>query len=219
MKIQVVRKILEANEQMSSDLQSTFASHSILALNLMSSPGAGKTALLERTLADLRGEFTMAVIEGDIQTTNDAERIAATGAQTLQINTDGACHLDSSMVLEAVNRTDLQKLDILFIENVGNLVCPAAFNLGEDCKIAILSVPEGDDKPEKYPTMFEQAGVLLVNKIDLLPYLDFDTERIRSSIGRINRDLRVFELSARTGEGMEAWYDWLRSAVADKKTG
>jgi hydrogenase nickel incorporation protein HypB len=219
MKIQVVRKILEANEQMSSDLQSTFASHSILALNLMSSPGAGKTALLERTLADLRGEFTMAVIEGDIQTTNDAERIAATGAQTLQINTDGACHLDSSMVLEAVNRTDLEKLDILFIENVGNLVCPAAFNLGEDCKIAILSVPEGDDKPEKYPTMFEQAGVLLVNKIDLLPYLDFDTERIRSSIGRINRDLRVFELSARTGEGMEAWYDWLRSAVADKKTG
>jgi hydrogenase nickel incorporation protein HypB len=218
MKIQVVRKILEANEQMSSDLQTIFASHSILALNLMSSPGAGKTALLERTLADLRGELTMAVLEGDIQTTNDAERIAATGAQTLQINTDGACHLDSSMVLEAVKRTDLDRLDILFIENVGNLVCPAAFNLGEDCKIALLSVPEGDDKPEKYPTMFEQAKVLLVNKIDLLPYLDFDTARVRSSLGRINRDLEVFELSARTGEGMQAWYDWLRSGVARKKS-
>jgi hydrogenase nickel incorporation protein HypB len=217
MKIPVVRKILETNETMADELADIFARKKILALNLMSSPGAGKTSLLVRTLTDLGSEFSMAVIEGDLQTSNDAERIAATGAQTLQINTDGACHLDSSMILESLKHLDLDSLDILFIENVGNLVCPAEFKVGEDAKITLLSLPEGDDKPEKYPVMFAESRVLILNKIDLLPYLEFDLERARKGALTINKDLAVFEISASKGQGLEGWYDWLRSQVAGKK--
>jgi hydrogenase nickel incorporation protein HypB len=202
---------------MAEELKATFAAQRILCLNLMSSPGAGKTTLLEQTLRGLSSDMTMAVIEGDVQTSNDAERIAATGAQAIQINTDGACHLDSSMVQEAVKQTDLEALDILFIENVGNLVCPAAFNVGEDFKVTVLSLPEGDDKPEKYPSMFARSELLLINKIDLLPYLEFDLDRAAKAAKTINPGIEVLTVSAKTGEGMEEWYAWLRDRRKEKQ--
>ena len=171
MEIPVIRNVLEANGKLAASLKDQFAKHGILALNLISSPGAGKTSLLERTLTDLASEFRMAVIEGDLQTDNDARRVAATGAKAVQINTDGGCHLDSNLVMEALGAFDLNEIDILFIENVGNLVCPVEFDCGEDAKIALLSVTEGDDKPEKYPLLFNRASAMVLNKIDLLPYL------------------------------------------------
>ena len=217
MQIPVVRNILEANVVIAKELNKIFLQRKILALNLMSSPGAGKTTLLERTLADLKNEFKMAVIEGDVQTNNDARRVAATGAQALQINTDGGCHLDSSMVLEAVNKMNLEGVDILFIENVGNLVCPAEFSVGEDYKVTILSVAEGDDKPEKYPLIFAESRVMLLNKVDLLPYVDFNLERASNFARSLNKDIEIFPVSAKTGEGLDNWYDWLRQEVAKKK--
>jgi hydrogenase nickel incorporation protein HypB len=217
MKIQVLRNILEANDRVAEQLRTMFLQMRILTLNLMSSPGAGKTSLLERTLTDLKRKFAMAVIEGDLQTSNDAERVAATGAQAIQINTEGGCHLDSSMVLEAANQLDLKGLDILFVENVGNLVCPAEFSVGEDHKITLLSVTEGDDKPEKYPLMFAQSRVLLLNKIDLLPYVDFSLEKASRHARNLNADLLIFPVSCRTGEGLKPWYDWLEAEVARKK--
>ena len=217
MQIQVVRKILEHNEETAKRLQETFRSHRTLVINLMSSPGAGKTTLLEATLGTLQRSFNTAVIEGDISTTRDAERISATGAQTLQINTDGACHLDSSMVLQALEHLDLSRLDLLFIENVGNLVCPAEFELGEDATVTLLSVPEGDDKPEKYPSMFAKSHALVLNKTDLLPYLAFDVERAKTAARAMNPDLECFAVSAATGEGLEAWTQWIADRVRDKK--
>ena len=182
----------------------------------MSSPGAGKTSLLERTLADLAGDFKMAVIEGDLQTDNDARRVAATGAQAVQVNTEGGCHLDGSMIEDAVAELDMSGLDILFIENVGNLVCPAEFNLGEDHKVSILSVTEGDDKPEKYPLMFHLSSVMLLNKTDLLPYVDFNLETASAHAKKLNKDIEIFPVAARKGDGLDAWYDWLRKARAAK---
>lgn len=217
MQIPVVRNVLEANEKMAAHVRQRLAGGGILALNLISSPGAGKTALLERTLRDLAGEFRMAVIEGDLQTDNDARRVAATGAQAVQINTDGGCHLDSNMVLSALDNLDLDGLDILFIENVGNLVCPVEFDCGEDAKVALLSVAEGDDKPEKYPLLFNLAKALVLNKIDLLPYVDFDLVRARAFATKLNKDLDIFELSCRNGEGLDAWYAWLRKMRKEKK--
>lgn len=217
MEVKVIRNILEANDRISGELKQLFASRKILALNLMSSPGAGKTTLLEKTLTTLKSEFKTAVIEGDLQTSNDAERVAATGTQAVQINTDGGCHLDGSMVKEALTQLDLDELDIMYIENVGNLVCPAEFEVGEDYKITLLSVTEGDDKPEKYPVMFAQSKVLLLNKIDLLPYVDFSLEKASKIAKSLNKDIEIFPVSCRTGEGLEAWYDWLRREVAKKK--
>jgi len=217
MQIQVVRKILEDNEETAKRLRGTFRDYRTLVLNLMSSPGAGKTSLLEATLGVLQRSFHTAVIEGDINTTRDAERIAATGAQTLQINTDGACHLDSAMVLQALEHLDLTRLDLLFIENVGNLVCPAAFELGEDLTVTLLSVPEGDDKPEKYPAMFAKSHALVLNKTDLLPYLSFDVERAQKAARAVNKDLEFFSLSATQGEGLEHWTQWVQDRVRDKK--
>ncbi|MBN2140524.1 MAG: hydrogenase nickel incorporation protein HypB [Desulfovibrionaceae bacterium] len=217
MEIPVIRNILEANERISEELKKGFDVRHILCLNIMSSPGAGKTSLLERTLRDLRGEFKMAVIEGDLRTDNDARRVAATGAQAVQVNTEGGCHLDSSMVLEAVNKLDLEGVDILFVENVGNLVCPAEFSVGEDHKITLLSVAEGDDKPEKYPLMFHLSSVLILNKIDLLPYVDFDLGVAEGHARKLNKKINVFPLSCKTGEGLGAWYEWLRAARAVKK--
>ena len=216
MQIPVVRNILEANARIAAELKTFFADRGILVLNLMSSPGAGKTTLLERTLSDLRNEFHMAVIEGDLQTDNDARRVAATGAQAVQINTEGGCHLTSSLVQEAINNLDMAKLDILFIENVGNLVCPAEFDLGEDAKVTLLSVTEGDDKPEKYPLMFHISAAMLLNKIDLLPYVDFDMERAKRFASALNDSLRIFPVSARSGDGLSAWYDWLRTMRNEK---
>lgn len=210
MEIPVVRNVLEANEKKAAQLRELFASRKILVLNLISSPGAGKTSLLEQTLKDLKNEFRMAVIEGDLQTDNDARRVAATGAQTVQINTEGGCHLNSALVDAALGKLDLNKVDILFIENVGNLVCPVEFDCGEDAKIAILSVTEGDDKPEKYPLLFHLAKAMLLNKTDLLPYVDFNMERAKKFARQLNGSLEIFEVSARTGDGLHAWYDWLK---------
>ena len=217
MEIPVIRNVLEANDRIADVMRKMFAERGILCLNLMSSPGAGKTSLLERTLRDLSAEFRMAVVEGDLQTDNDARRVAATGAQAVQINTQGGCHLDSGMVLDAVNRIDLSGLDILFVENVGNLVCPAEFSLGEDLKVTLLSVAEGDDKPEKYPLMFHISAVMVLNKVDLLPYVDFDLSAATRHAKKLNAAIEVFPLSCRTGEGLSSWYDWLRKARAGKK--
>jgi len=217
MKVSVIRNVLEANDRLAGELRDMMAARGILSLNLMSSPGAGKTSLLERTLRDLAPEFRMAVIEGDLQTDNDARRVAATGAQAVQINTEGGCHLNSSMILEAIKQLDLEGVDILFIENVGNLVCPAEFDVGEDAKVTLLSVTEGDDKPEKYPLMFNLSEVSLLNKVDLLPYVDFDMDRAKGFMRALNKDIAVFDVSCRTGEGLESWYRWLRAKRAAKK--
>lgn len=219
MQIPVVRNVLEANEKLADQVRARLDAGKILALNLISSPGAGKTTLLERTLADLSGEFRMAVIEGDLQTDNDARRVAATGAQAVQINTEGGCHLNSSMILQALDNISLDGLDILFIENVGNLVCPVEFDCGEDAKIALLSVAEGDDKPEKYPLLFNLARAMLLNKIDLLPHVDFDVQRARNFATRLNRELAIFEVSCRNGQGLTGWYDWLRAMRQAKLEG
>lgn len=217
MDIPVVRNVLEANDRIAADLKAEFARRGILALNLISSPGSGKTSLLERTLRDLAPELRMAVIEGDLQTDNDARRVASTGARAVQINTDGGCHLNGGMVREAFSALGRDDMDVLFIENVGNLVCPVEFDCGEDAKVALLSVTEGDDKPEKYPQLFRLAGVMLLNKMDLLPHVDFDVEAARAHVGRLNPDLKVLEISCRTGQGLEAWYNWLRGAAHAKK--
>ena len=216
MDVPVIRNLLEANETIARQLNIIFSTRGILVLNMISSPGAGKTTLLERTLTDLKDEFDMAVIEGDLQTDNDARRVAATGAQAVQINTNGGCHLSSSMVLEALGSLELEKVDILFIENVGNLVCPVEFDCGEDHKVALLSVAEGDDKPEKYPLLFNLAAVMVLNKIDLLPYVDFRTDVAERFAKKLNAGLVVLPVSCRTGEGLEGWYSWLRKARADK---
>ena len=216
MEIPVIRNVLEANDKLAVSLKELFARHGVLTLNMISSPGAGKTSLLERTLADLGSEFRMAVIEGDLQTDNDARRVAATGAKAVQINTEGGCHLDSNMIMEAVKAFNLDEIDILFIENVGNLVCPVEFDCGEDAKIALLSVTEGDDKPEKYPQLFHLAKAMILNKVDLLPYVDFDVPTAIRHARHLNAELPLFEVSCRTGQGLEGWYDWLRQAFRTK---
>lgn len=213
MKISVVKNILEANERIAEENQRLFDSENVAVINLMSSPGSGKTSLLERTAEALKDKIRMAVIEGDIQTTRDAERIAAKGVPAVQINTDGACHLDANMVRKALDNFDLSELDLLVVENVGNLVCPAEFSVGEHHKITILSVTEGEDKPEKYPLMFHESSVLLINKIDLLPYVDCSVEAIREVSLRINPNLEIFEISCRTGEGIDQWVQWLLKLV------
>ena len=206
MEVPVIRNLLEANEAIARQLKIIFSTRRILVLNLISSPGAGKTTLLERTLTDLKDEFGMAVIEGDLQTDNDARRVAATGAQAVQINTGGGCHLSSSMILEALGSLDLENVDILFIENVGNLVCPVEFDCGEDHKIALLSVAEGDDKPEKYPLLFNLASVMILNKVDLLPYVDFDTAKASRLAATLNPGLEIFQVSCRQGDGLGVWF-------------
>jgi len=183
----------------------------------MSGPGAGKTSLLEKTIDALRQEIRIGVIEGDIQSSYDAERISQKGVQVVQLNTDGACHLDGNMIRSTLDSLDLTHLDLLVVENVGNLVCPAEFDLGEDVKVMILSVAEGDDKPLKYPLMFQESRVLLVNKVDLLPYVDCDLEKIRERALRLNPALEIFEVSCRNGEGLQAWFSWLTRQVKQRK--
>jgi hydrogenase nickel incorporation protein HypB len=213
--IPVVRNILEANERLAATNRQRFEEAGILAINLMSSPGAGKTSLLERTIEHLSAQLRIAVIEGDIQSSYDAERIQKKGVQAVQINTDGACHLDGNMVQQAMAPLDLGALDLLVIENVGNLVCPAEFNLGEHHKVMILSVAEGDDKPLKYPLMFQLASVLLINKIDLLPYIDRSVQTIRDRALQLNPHQQIFEISCRTGEGLDAWCQWVQIQLSE----
>ena len=217
MDIAIERNILEANDSVANELRQIFADKKVLVLNLISSPGSGKTSLLERTLADLKNELKMGVIEGDCQTDNDARRVAATGAKAVQINTDGGCHLERKMIKKVLHDFDLADLDILFIENVGNLVCPVEFDCGEDAKIAILSVTEGDDKPEKYPRLFQLAHAMVINKVDLLDYVDFDVAKAAKFGKALNNQIEIFEVSCRTNQGLEAWYTWLRKQAKLKK--
>ena len=209
MEIKVVRNILEANEVIASQNSALFAEKGVYVLNLMGSPGAGKTTLLERTVEHLKDTRKIAVIEGDIETSRDAERIAGHAIPTVQINTGGACHLDGNMVRSGLKGLDLDQIDLLIVENVGNLVCPAEFQIGEHHKVMIISVTEGDDKPLKYPLMFQVSSVLFVNKIDLLPYLDFDMKQFRSDALKVNPKLEIIPISCTTGEGLDAWYRWL----------
>ena len=197
--VPVVRNILQANERLAAENRKLFDNAGMFVLNLMSSPGAGKTSLLEKTIEGLAGKIGIAVIEGDLQSSYDAERIQQKGVQAVQINTDGGCHLDGNMIQIALGSLDLSGVELLIIENVGNLVCPAEFNLGEHEKIMILSVTEGDDKPLKYPLMFQICSVLLVNKIDLLPYTNCDMGKIRERARQLNGSQHVFEISCRTG--------------------
>ncbi len=209
MKVPVVRNILEVNDRIANEHRELFRKDNLLVLNLMSSPGAGKTTLLENTVGHLKENLRIGVIEGDIQTSADAERIIRAGATAVQINTDGACHLDGNMIKAALGSINTKEIDLLFIENVGNLVCPAEFDLGEDCKVMILSVTEGDDKPEKYPLMFHEASVLLINKIDLLPYVNCDMNKIRESALKINPKIEIFEISCQTKKGLNNWFGWI----------
>ncbi len=212
-RLRVERDLLAVNDELARRNRTFFQKRGITALNLVSSPGAGKTTILERTIADLAANRPLYVIEGDQQTTNDADRIERAGASAIQVNTGSGCHLDAAMVAGAIERLDPAAGGLLFIENVGNLVCPAMFDLGEHGKVVIISVTEGDDKPEKYPYMFRAATLCLINKIDLLPYVDFDCHRCRQLARAVNPDLECIELSARTGEGFDRWYQWLDSLV------
>ena len=219
LKVPVLRDILEANERLAEDNRRIFRQAGLLVINLMSGPGAGKTSLLERTIEALQDEIRIGVIEGDIQSSYDAERISQKGVQVVQLNTGGACHLDGNMIKSSLDALNLDTLDLLVVENVGNLVCPAEFNVGEDMKAMILSVPEGDDKPLKYPLMFQESRALLINKIDLLPYVNCDVGKIRERALQLNANLEIFEISCRTGEGLDGWADWLRQQVSARKAG
>lgn len=216
MKVKIVKNILEANERIALSNKKRFDEVGVFVINLMSAPGAGKTSLLEKTLSLLNGKLKAGVIEGDIVGTEDAERLERFGIPVVQINTQGACHLDANMIGEVLDELPLKELDILFIENVGNLVCPAEFNVGEDMKVMLLSIAEGDDKPSKYPLMFRESSALLINKVDLLPYLDVNIERIKKESLRINPSLRIFEVSCRTEQGLEEWTSWLLSEAERK---
>ncbi len=209
--VQIEQDILSKNNQYANANRRYFQQQGIVALNLVSSPGSGKTTLLTSTIEALKEELSLSVIEGDQQTANDADRIRETGVKALQINTGKGCHLDGHMVGHALEGLKPDEGSVLFIENVGNLVCPAAFDLGEAHKVAILSVTEGEDKPIKYPDMFAAADLMLLNKIDLLPYLNFDVEKCIEYAQRVNPSIKVLQVSATSGEGMDAWYQWIKA--------
>lgn len=209
--VDVEKDVLYHNNLLAERNKGYFDAKNIFTLNLVSSPGSGKTTLLEKTLTDIKGELEFAVIEGDQQTTNDADRIHATGTKVTQINTGKGCHLDAHMILHAVQGMKLKDNSVLFIENVGNLVCPAMFDLGEKERVVIISVTEGDDKPLKYPDMFYTSTVCIVNKIDLLPYVPFDIEKVKANALKINPKLKIFEVSCTSGKGLQDWYGWLKS--------
>ncbi len=209
--VRVEQDILFSNNQVARITREYFQSQNITALNLVSSPGSGKTTLLEQTIRALNDEIRIAVIEGDQQTMRDAQRIEATGVPVVQVNTGTGCHLDARMIEWAIHQLPLKDHSLLFIENVGNLVCPALFDLGEDMKVVIISVTEGDDKPQKYPTMFEAASLGVITKTDLLPYVDFDMEECRRLALAVNPALEFHAVSAKTGQGMDTWLNWLRN--------
>jgi len=215
-KINVEQDILGANALTAERNRGFFEARNIFTVNLMSSPGSGKTTLLEKTISDLKSEILFYVIEGDQQTVNDAARIEATGAVAIQINTGNGCHLDAEMVNTATKRIDPATGSVLIIENVGNLVCPSLFDLGEKRRVVIISVTEGEDKPAKYPTMFQGADLCIINKTDLLPYVNFDVAKAKEYGLQVNHHLEFIEVSATTGEGMEEWYKWLKEEIGEK---
>ncbi len=219
-KINIEKKILRENDKYAFENILFLTERKKLCLNMISSPGSGKTTILARTINELKGKMKIGVIEGDIQTDIDAERIRATEAPVVQINTEGACHLSAPQISEALKTLPVDDLDLILIENVGNLVCPSAFALGESGKIAVLSVAEGDDKPAKYPGIFAKSKVLLLNKIDLLVggHVEFDIERAKADARSLNKSLEIFSISAKTGEGMADWYDWLGKSVRETLT-
>jgi len=218
-KIDIGKKILIENEKHAFENILFLSERKKLCLNMISSPGSGKTTILVRTISDLKGKIKIGVIEGDIQTDLDAERIRATEAPAIQINTEGACHLSAPQISRALKQLPVEDLDLILIENVGNLVCPSAFELGEAGKIVVLSVAEGDDKPVKYPAIFAKSKALLINKIDLLAggHVDFDLEKVKTDARKLNKDINIFPISAKTGEGMDEWYKWLQKLIETNK--
>lgn len=212
-RITVVEKIMGANERIAQANRKVLDMADVFALNLMASPGAGKTSLIEQTLKRLDRRGRVAVVDGDVATSIDADRAAAAGAQAVQINTGGECHLDAVMLQEALSRLDLETVDLLIVENVGNLICPANFQLGTHRSVLIASIPEGDDKPYKYPGMYQGVDALVINKIDLLPYIDFDMDYFRHGVEALNPGLVTFTISCRTGSGLASWLDWVNKHI------
>lgn len=217
MKVKVVKKVLDANDRIAEENRKLFDQHKIFVINLMSSPGAGKTTLVEQTIKAVKNKYKIAVIEGDIQDTYDADRIAKLKIPVVQINTGGACHIDGNMIREAFPAFDLSKIDLLIVENVGNLVCPAEFKIGENIKVMLLSTPEGADKPAKYPLMFQESAALLINKMDIISYVDFDLKKARRDSLALNKKLKIFEVSCKTGDGLDAWIAWLTQRIDEFK--
>lgn len=213
MKVKVVTNILQANDRLAAENRKIFQDLGVYVINLMSGPGAGKTSILEQTIKGVNGRIKLGVIEGDIAGDDDARRIESLGAPVVQINTGGACHLDANMIRVVMDDLPLKDIDLLFIENVGNLVCPAEFNVGEDIKVMLLSISEGHDKPLKYPLMFQESTALVLNKIDLLPYTNADLEKMRKDSLSLNPKLKIFDVSCRTGEGISDWVNWLLTIV------
>jgi len=213
MKVKVVTNILEANDRLAAENRKLFDSNNIYVVNIMSAPGAGKTSLIVKTIEELKDKISIGVIEGDIAGTDDAQRIEALNIPVVQINTGGACHLDANMIFEVLGELPLKDLDLLIIENVGNLVCPAEFKVGEHIKIMLLSIAEGHDKPLKYPLMFQESSALILNKVDLAPYTDANIDKIRKDSLYLNPNLKIFDVSCKTGDGIKEWTDWLRSQV------
>jgi hydrogenase nickel incorporation protein HypB len=212
-KVKVITHILEANDRIAAENRELFHKSGVYVINLMSAPGAGKTSCIERTIKELSSKLKIGIIEGDIAGTDDAKRIAKLGIPVVQINTGGACHLDANMINEVLVDLPLKAIDLLIIENVGNLVCPAEFKVGEDMKVMLLSIAEGDDKPLKYPLMFQESSALLLNKIDLLPYTNASIEKIKKNSLSLNPKLKIFEVSCKTGEGINKWVGWLQSLI------
>ena len=213
MKIRANKRILERNEDCAAANRKFFRKKNILCINMISSPGSGKTTILEKTAEALKDKINIAAIEGDLYTKLDAERILAAGIQAIQIETKGACHLIAVQITNALHKLNTDRLDIIVIENVGNLVCPSDFDLGETVRAVVLSTAEGDDKCRKYPQSFAKADVLLINKIDLLPHLDFDIKKVKQDALKLNKDLKIFEISAKTTDGMKSWFNWLERAT------
>jgi hydrogenase nickel incorporation protein HypB len=215
--ISVEKKVLSENDRLAAAIRAQLKQRNLVALNLVSSPGSGKTSLLERTLEALSSELRIGLIAGDVQTENDANRLIRAGGKMVRaIVTGGICHLDAKMVSRVLPDLGIDHLDLLVIENVGNLVCPSSYDLGEDMKVVLISTTEGDDKPLKYPSMFRRSSVMVINKIDLLGASDFDLDRVKANAHSVNAELKIFEVSCRTGQGLEAWYAWVRSLVAGK---
>lgn len=212
--ISLEQQVLAKNDKLAERVRGWLLGREVAAFNLVSSPGAGKTTLLERTIRDIGGELSLSVIEGDQQTLNDAERIQATGCRVVQVNTGVACHLDAAMTARALQQLDPPRGSVVMIENVGNLVCPALFDLGERAKVVVVSVTEGDDKPIKYPHMFRASDLMILNKVDLLPYVQFDVDRCLACARRVNPRIRVLQVSATRGDHLEEWYEWLREHAA-----
>ena len=215
--IPVETDIMQANQTWADENHEAFLEHSVYTVNLMSAPGAGKTSVLEQTIGRLKDDLQLGVIEGDLVTTIDADRIEALGIPAHQITTGTVCHLDARMVHEAIHRFDIRDLDVLFIENVGNLVCPAEFELGEDLKVMIFSTVEGAEKPKKYPLMFHEADAVLLNKVDLVPYSGVSLEELTRNVREVNPWAPIFPVSCRTGEGLNAWVGWLRAQISEEK--